>query len=1064
MNINIENYFFHSEEMMKKRLFSVILLIVVLILLCACDQGSQTVTDSDTVTVITDTTTVPDVTQPETDAETEPDETTPPETETEAVTTEFVEEDPVFYEPKSKNKVNAEKLNYSSLKWDDNIVSANGLANGVQGKFTDGDRTAFKINNENMSLTYHILQNDTMIVTSFTNSKGVPYFENTMDAYIRIDEDYYLASESLYSGRMNSQRMGYYYYDFSLRDQNFINPDTKKPYTEGEDCIDILKDYADSIKGNDIRDLKCEDGVLSYVVSTLVEPYIAVENINVPSDEYDALQITVNAEASDILSVLLLVNGGSTYSPDRQLVHRFDPGETKTMVIPFSAMNSLSGNITGIKIALGTASKEKVVISEMKLLKRGGQNLPLLLDRTFHTYSDKLHEELRVVATGTYTGGGYLGTKTVIPASTVRKMIISGDGQEYSGIPAGFDFSKLEYVGFDVKEVGIFGIIMPLNQNGTIKVELRDSNYIITREVKLSDKLTEYGSNELYHRIYTTDSHQFNELRKEAYIERNPLSDIQLVSNQYGSKIFGYNRVRGCYEIFTAGAGFESYYSTPDKQVKVNIVATGDGVVDRKIYFNVYTSSGALECAAALDNDYVLLPIPVQVCKNFTGEFEEKKYDKGDNSFGGEAYVPLVVGKDESRKITVLHLYQNWGNNPLKQLSSISFVSPYYHLSLGVTETNCIAPYFVFGKDGWTLPDFRSNSAPLWNSQPQHTSTGKLYFLSYYKENKGQYYMSESQSAEILSSGPIYADIKMDYLSDDGAIKVEYRHTELPQTDENRTLYEIRMTVKEDITINSFDQNFTIFRFDSRYANARYRKIGYQNENNEQVIEEVDQKRKKSRIVKLGTDYPYVSVFDPNFTVPGSENTGAVNIAFIVKDYDITIGGEKYTGNLIFRENCISGQTHVELSLDLGNVTLKAGDKIDLDLILLPWGESASENDDNVRRVREDTCIDPVKVKIKTGVDKSDTYIPMVIAKKNTAEFTVSGGRNNCVVRVYGFTDYKKPEISVKVDGKWKEYEVAGINGYDGYQVYYDGDGTYSFSFVVDMDAASSYELRLEQK
>ena len=1048
---------------MKKRLFSIPLLLVILLFVAACTPDTPAVTDSDTSAVAVDTTKEAETSAP--DTETETNETNPPETES-AVTTEvIVDEEPVWYEPKDKSKADVKNLDYSKLTWDENIVSANANANGVQGKFTDGYRSGFMISNKTMSLSYHILQNNTMIVNSLTNSKGVPYFENTMDAYIRIGEDYYLASESLYSGRMNSQRMGYYYYDFRLRDQNFINPDTKKPYTEGEACIDILADYADHIGGNDVKGIKVEDGVLTYSINGLTDPCIEVKNLEISSEEYDAIQLTVNAEASDILSVLLLVDGGTAYSPDRQLVHRFNKGETKTMVIPFSAMNSLKGTITGIKIALGAASKENIVISDMKLLKRGGEHLPLLLDRSFHTYPDKMHEELRVVATGTYTGGGYLGTRIEIPASTVRKMVLKGDGEEYSGIPAGFDFKKLEYVGFDIKGVGIFGIIMPYDQNGTIKVELRDSNYIIIREVQLSDKLMQYSSDELYHRIYTSDTHQFNDLRKEAYIERNPLSDIQLVTNQYGSKVFPYNRIRGCYEIFTSGAGFvDSYKTTPDKQIKVNIVATGDGVVDREIYFNVFTGSGALECGAVLDNDMALLPIPVQISKNFTGEYEEKKYDQNDNSFGGEAYVPLIVGKDESRKITVLHLYQNWGNHPLKQLSSISFIQPYYHLSIGVTETNCIAPYFVFGKDGWTLPDFRSNSAPLWDSQPQHTSTGKLYFLSYYKEKKGQYYMSESQSAEILSSGPVYADVLMDYLSDDGAISVTYRHTELPQTDENRTLYEIRMTVNEDIKISSFSENFTIFRFDSRYANARYRKIGYLNENNEQVIEDVDQTRRKSRLVKLGTEYPYVSVFNPNFTVPGSENTGAVNIAFIVKNTDITINGEKYTGNLIFRENCISNQTHVELSLDLGTVTLKAGDKINIDLILLPWGESASENDDNVRNVREYTCINPVKVKIKTGVEKSDSYIPMVIAKKNTAEFTVSGGRNNCVVRVYGFESYKKPDISVKVNGKWQTFEIEGINGYDGYQVYYDDDGTYSFAFVVDMDAASSYELRLEQK
>ncbi|MBR4256738.1 MAG: hypothetical protein IKQ18_06190, partial [Clostridia bacterium] len=896
---------------MKKGLIIILTAVFVLPLIAACTPQETVTTDN--ITTVNDITTA-------TDTENTSEAT---DTETGAVTTEeaITDEDPVFYTPVEKNKVDAANLDYSGLDWTNSITYANEMANGVQGRFTDANRTAFEIKNNNMTMTYHILQNDTMIVNSLTNSKGVPYFENTMDAYVRIGDDYYLASESLYSGRMNSQRMGYYYYDFRLRDQNFIDPDTKKPYTEGEAYIDVIAEYGDKFKGNNVKDFKCENGVISYTVTTLSEPYIQLfNNINVSSEEFDAIQITIKADAADILSLLLLVDGGKEYSPDRQLVHRFNAGETTTLVIPFSAMKDFHGTITGMKIVCGAAKKETVTISEMKLLKRGGTYLPLLLDRSYHTYPDKLHEELRVVATEKYTESGYFGTRIEIPASTVRKIVLKGEGGEYYGIPDDFDFSTLEYVGFDIKGVGIYGLIIPYDQNGTVKLELKNSKYILTREVEIKSKLTEGDSNRLYHRIYTSDSHQFNDLRKQAYIERNPLTDIQLVSNQYGSKIFYYNKVRGCYDIFTTGEGFvDAYKQTPDKQIQVNVVATGDGVCDRTIYFNVYTTSGALECSAVLDQDQRLLPIPVQVSKNFTGEFEERAYDGGDNSFGGEAYVPVVVGKDESRKMTILHLYQNWGKYALKQLSSISFIQPYYHLSIGVSETNCIAPYFVFGKDGWTLPDFRANSAPLWNSQPQHTSTGKLYFLSYYTDANSPYYLSESQSANIESAGPVYADLTMDYLSDDGNIKATYRHTELPQTDENRTLYEIRMTVLNDVNINNFDQNFTIFRFDSRYANARYAKIGYLNEDNECVIEEVDQKRKKSRIVKLGTDHPYVSVFEPNFTVPGSESTDAVNIAFIVKDYDITINGEKFTGNLIFRENCISSQTHVELSLDLGN-------------------------------------------------------------------------------------------------------------------------------------------------
>lgn len=1053
---------------MKKRLLSAILALLILFSAAACTQAETTSSDTETETETeTATSAVTDTADAGTgsDATADTEQTSPADTSGLATDEEITDETAVFYEKKDKDKIDVNSTDYSKLSWDASISAANEYADGVQGRFADGARTAYIISNKTMSLKYHILQNDKMIVNALYNSKGVPYFENTMDAYIRLENgDIYTASESLYSGRMNSQRIGYYYYDFHFRDQIFINPETKKPYSEGEACIDVLSEYGDKFKGGDIKNLKYENGVLTYSVSTLVEPCVELRDISVSSEEFDAMQLTVKADASDILSLMLLVDGGSVYSPDRQLVHRFNAGEKTTMVIPFSAMKSLRGTITGFKISLGTVSKENVEISEIKLLKRGGTRLPFLLERSYHTYPDKMHEQIRAVATSSYSGGGWLGTSTVIPASSVRKMILKDDNGEYNGIPDDFDFKKLEYVAFDIKGVGIFGIIIPYDQNGTVKVELKDSKYIITREVKLNDKLDANGSNQLYHRIYTSDSHQFNDLRKEAYIERNPLRDVQLIKNEFTSKVFYYNNIRGCYDIFTTGEGFvDAYNQTPDKQVAVDVVITGDGAVDRTVYLNVYTASGALECAAVLDQDKVLLPIPVQVSKNFVGEKEESAYDPGDNSFGGEAYVPVVVGKDESRRLTVLHLYQNWGKYALKQLSSISFIQPYYHLSIGVTETNCIAPYFVFGKDGWTLPDFRANSSPMWLSQPQHTSTGRLYFMSYSTKAKGDLYMSELQTTDISSSGPVYADVDMDYITDDGAIAVSYRHVELPQTDENRTLYEIRAKVLKDVTIKDFQKNFTIFKFDSRYAGAIYKKISYLNENNEHVTEDVDTKRKISRYVKLGDDHPFISVFKPNFKVPGSEVTDAVNFALIIKNSEITIGGEKYNGGFVFRENAISGQTHIELTLGLDDVTLKEGDIINVDMILLPWGETKSANDDNVMAVREDTCINPYKTDVKTGTLIEDTYIPMIKADKNKAEFTFSGGRGRGVVRVYGFDSYKLPEINVKTDGKWQPYELAGPNGYDGYQVFRDEDGTYSFAFILDMDAAQSYELQIKQ-
>jgi hypothetical protein len=84
-----------------------------------------------------------------------------------------------------------------------------------------------------------------------------------------------------------------------------------------------------------------------------------------------------------------------------------------------------------------------------------------------------------------------------------------------------------------------------------------------------------------------------------------------------------------------------------------------------------------------------------------------------------------------------------------------------------------------------------------------------------------------------------------------------------------------------------------------------------------------------------------------------------------------------------------------------------------------------------------------------------DTYIPKVkVGEDQTATFTLTGGDNNGVVRVYGLTSYQRPVIEELVDGEWVAYKDSTNRDYDGYMIYADEDGTYSVAFVVSMTNA----------
>jgi hypothetical protein len=98
------------------------------------------------------------------------------------------------------------------------------------------------------------------------------------------------------------------------------------------------------------------------------------------------------------------------------------------------------------------------------------------------------------------------------------------------------------------------------------------------------------------------------------------------------------------------------------------------------------------------------------------------------------------------------------------------------------------------------------------------------------------------------------------------------------------------------------------------------------------------------------------------------------------------------------------------------------------------------------------------------------------------AEFTISGGKENTIsiphrnkgynvaIRVYGFDRLSVPIVYELVDGEWIPYELSSANNrdsaeygayYDGYCVYYDEDGTYSYSFVINMDEAKPRTFKI---
>ncbi len=683
-----------------------------------------------------------------------------------------------------------------------------------------------------------------------------------------------------------------------------------------------------------------------------------------------------------------------------------------------------------------------------------------LLDKAYHVYGDRLYQQFTILAREPSTDLSEFGSEIKIPMQNVEALEIRDKNGVHTSAD-GMNPSSVEYVAFDIRGAGIVGFIMPSDGSfSAIDVKAANGNYTVTQKAAYTsgtgiNKYDETGGYTLNSvtfgcRVWTDTEHSFDGIRAAAQQERNPLEGVTVGAGNSGAEYAGYDALTGAYTFTMSGTHFGNAYNNPELQFSAPLSITGDGS-DREIFLRANGESGGLEAAALLDAASSLLPIDVQVSKNFMGDGGEPYYSAIDYAYG-DSYFPLYVKSGETLNLTLLNLYQNWGKVPLKQVSSIEFHTSYYHLSTGVTESNCIAPYFVYEKDGWTLPDFRCRSGNIWSDQPQFNSVGVLKFMTYndmsklFKKDKTV--LSEYAGSIIRSTGLAYSDLTDYYVADSGAYKYSLRHVEFPQTDENRTYYALSIEFTQPVELSNFKRDFSLFYFDGRFVN--FNKAGYLNANNSPVTVDIG-KTGGNKYYTLGGNCPYFGFFDisDNTSDYLSKNFGC-NFGLIVKNSSIVVGGAEQDIPFVFKDSSTAAKSSGSLTLDKDSISFDTGDTITVNMILLPWGTGTEETDSAVQSVREDSALSPVTLSASTGTAVEDSFVPTVRAAGNTAEFTVSGGKNNIAVKADGFTSFKAPKVYVLNGSEWNRVELASSNGYDGYTVRCADDGTYSFSFVFN--------------
>ena len=995
------------------------------------------------------------------------------------------------------------------------IEHADYIKNNSTAYYGDSTRTNVVFENMEMALDYALSAGLEQNVTSLKNKSGSSYLENTMDVFVRMENgNTYFASSSGTDGVFNIYRFGYYFYEMRVEEQNFLPNNEPAGYKNVD-----LRRFDET---NDIESISMEDGVLKVQNSaTGSDPrFVISRTLGLSTEKYPYIEITMTADQNtENVAHIFFVAGSNIGFTSQQCVsfNIIPDGESHTYMVPFYGADDYTGTLSGLRLDIdgegATYEIEKIRAVEIEGVKDAPVGLSLA--RVWNIYADKMHETIQIAATSETNNIKEIGFLTELSADTVEKLIVKDKSGLHESLD-GVDWESAEYIGFDIKGAGIFGYILPYDgKGGQIKVTLdADGDYIIEQTMTPEggtvipsrgeyDAQKEYylsvvpdNGNDFYmgHRVYTDPNHTFDEFIFEAECERNPVAASYFkINDSYSSAAAysGYDSLRGVYRFTLAGpdGGFNTpYYIEQNKHYRINFMVRGDNV-DRKIYAMTYTNVGNLESSVMLNADDVLIPVPLEVGKNFSEASGERNLFNIDDSPYGETVFPLVINAKEKYEYTIVNLYQRWGNYPLKQISWIQFYAPYYHLSTGVTETNCVLPWAFtkyIGSEN-TLPDHRTMSAPFWRDQPQHNSAGVHTWLRY-TDSEGNYAAVENIYNTIDAYGPTYADVMMENISDDGRMKLTYTHTEMPQTDENRTYYEIRIEVLEDVSFKDFSRDFQFYCVSTNDPTGVYKYLGYLDEENASRVVEANKKGTVTEYT-LGKDCPYFSYFKlENWS--STSQQGYANVAFLVYNSEFVINGEEKDASFAI----VDRGEYVSLSLALDEVELKAGDSFSINAILLPWGSQLLDDgvineaegnyeydmlidgepymDKNVRDVRENSLLDPV---VGAAGDCCEAIESAFVPKFRTtngesAEFTISGGYDNVAVRVYGFEKNTVPAIYELVDGAWEKYEVSSINTpdkkgnkhtYDGYMIHYDGDGTFSYSFVTTMDGENARTFKV---
>ena len=514
---------------------------------------------------------------------------------------------------------------------------------------------------------------------------------------------------------------------------------------------------------------------------------------------------------------------------------------------------------------------------------------------------------------------------------------------------------------------------------------------------------------------------------------------------------FIFDPLRGDYVVSSHNpGGFNYHYYEDPNGYLLAKMQISNNEMPRRIYIRHQVgtgSKGQVECGVVLDEQGEVVPIQVQISKNFAGEKEEKFYNPQYTPFS-EIIFPVHLGDSERRVLTSMQLYQNWGNHPLKQFSSLGAWMDYFHMSTGVTETTCYVPFKFY--TGISIADLRGMSGRMWESQPQHDNVGGHVFMEYQPMDlPGKTAALEYLGTQFHSTGPNWAHATLSYLSSDKRLHFELETFEYPQVDELRNFIRIRLKALEDIPIKDWAREFRLMQIDTRTQSLRYQNVTWTDPTGNAVTR------------KIKFDNTWTLLAEPlHKKAPAAIlwNSPKGNNAFIVEDWRGTMGGKPVTSLGVSCEGRATGDSNLVLHplTDAGG--LKKGDTFEVDLFIMPFGKEGTDFKPALIE-RQRYGLNPIEIKILSKGEVASSFPPHIRWIENDLEFTVKGGYSTVALTVSGLPDFKNWKLQKWVDGQWEAVLHAHPGARDviqgeGLQKIVCEDGSFGVIFRIDLDGS----------